>query len=151
MVRAQQCFYFSCRDVKPEAVYQLAKTYFDKIPTRKLPQLKPQRTPKGLGLRQVNINIPAKVPMLFLGFNTPSIITAKNKQAAYALTVAAALLSYDDSSRLSQTLVRKEKLASSAGASYELYNLYSGLFELNATPRKKCQFRQIKTSITRRN
>ncbi len=122
-------------DVQPNNVYKLAKKYFGKIkPSQSIPTLKPQHEPPPLGTRTVNVNTPAKVPFILMGYNVPSIKTAKQEWVPYALAVASGVLGGSASSRLQRNLVRGKEIASEADADYQPYTLFSSLFVISGTP-----------------
>lgn len=132
-------------DVKPEDVLVLAKKYFGKIPAKTLPPLKSIKEVSALGPRYLSVHIPAQLPWVTIGYNTPSLTADPQSIEPYALTVLAYLLGGGDSSRLSRDLVRGSQIAVSASANYDLYNLYNNLFILSATPAK-----QVSTEILQR-
>lgn len=123
-------------DVKPDNVLTLAKQYFGSLPAKTLPPLKSQQEVLGLGVKRVNVHIPAQVPWVILGYNTPSLTKDPKSVDPYALTVLAYLLGGGDSSRLNSDLVRGKQIAVSASSDYDPYNLYNNLFTISATPVK---------------
>ena len=134
-------------DVKPDEVYQLAQKYFGSIPKRDLPIIKPFRDVLGIGNRNITVKTPAKLPWLVLGFNTPSLTTAKEPWHAYALEVASAILSQGNSSRLPRDLIRGKQLASETSASYDLYSRLPSLFMFEGTPTSTHTIDQLKEAI----
>lgn len=121
-------------DVKPRAVYRLAKKYFGSIPAKQTPKLKPQSEPPSLGQRLVNVSAPAKLPELMLGYNVPSAKNAEINWEPYALEVLVGLLDGGKSARLTKNLIRKHHIATEVGASYDLFSYFPGLVTINATP-----------------
>lgn len=124
-------------DVVPEQVLRMAKKYFGKLPPAKLPEVKPQQEVPTLGKRNIVINIPAKVPVIFMGYNVPSLKTVDQKWQAYALEIIKAILSSDDSSRLPKELERQQQIAATVGAFYDLYSRLDNLFVFFAKPTAK--------------
>ncbi|MCK4608999.1 MAG: insulinase family protein [Gammaproteobacteria bacterium] len=136
-------------DVKPQHVYQLAQKYFAPLPERAVPQLKPQPDLSPLGKRTVEVNVPAKLPWLLMGYNVPSLKSAKNEWEPYALEMAAAILDGSDSARFTRDLVRGQQLAVQVGASYDLYARLDSLFVLDGTPAPGHNVQQLQTAFTK--
>ena len=134
-------------DVVPEQVLQMAKQYFGGLPASTLAEIKPQKEITALGKRNLVVKVPAKVPLILMGYNVPSLKTADQKWKAYALGVISAILSSGDSSRLPKELIRKQQVAASAGASYDLYNRLDGLFILNANPTAKHTTKDLEEAL----
>ena len=123
-------------DVVPDKVYALAKRYFGGLKPKKLPLAK-KRTPlMPLGRREVTVKRPAKLPLLIMGYNTPSLLSAHARWEPYALMVLSAVLSGGDSARLPKTLVRDQQVAKETDAYYSLYNRFDSLFTIQAIPAK---------------
>jgi zinc protease len=74
-------------DVNPDEVYKLTEKYFGSLKPSILPEVKPHKSLEPVGTRKVEVNVPAELPMLLMGYNVPSIVTAEDKQDAYALEV----------------------------------------------------------------
>ena len=122
-------------DVKPAKVFRLAKRYFSRIPKANLPKLKPRVEVPALGLRQIVVERPAKVPWIIMGFNVPTLVqTGPKSWQPYALDVLSGILSAGDSSRLERELVRDKQIAAHASASYRVVSLHQGLFTVSAVP-----------------
>lgn len=134
-------------DVNPNKVYYLAKQYFGDLEAQKLPITKPRNEVSGLGTRQVVVAAPAKLPLLAMGYNVPSMITAKKPWQPYALDMLSAILSSGSSSRFQRDLIRGHQLAVFADASYLPYKLHDGLFTIRAVPAVNFTIDQLKQSI----
>jgi zinc protease len=134
-------------DVKPDEVLALAKKYYGNLPSKSLPKLKTFQEVPALGIRRVNLRIPAQLPWVIIAYNTPSLTTDSKSADPYALMVLAGLLGGGDSSRLSHDLVRGRQLAVSASADYRLYNLHSNLLTLSATPAKNTTNEQMQLAL----
>lgn len=134
-------------DVKPEKVLALAKQYFGKLPAKSLPSLRQQQEVTALGTRNITVRIPAKLPWVVMGYNTPSLTTAPQSDDPYTLMVLAYLLGGSDSSRLNQDLVRGQQTAVSVSADYDIYNLYSNLFTVSGTPAKSTSKEKLQQSL----
>jgi len=121
-------------DVDPDDVVALAKKYFGAIPARELPQRKPQEEPPQLGVKRVTVKAPAELPYLLMAFRTPALRDPERDWEPYALEMLAAVLDGSEAARLNRTLVREERIASSADASYDSIARGPGFFFLGATP-----------------
>jgi zinc protease len=134
-------------DVEPEAVHQLAQKYFASIAKSKIPQLKPQTEVTQIGLRSIQVKVPAKVPYFIMGYKTPNLLNAKQKWEPYALEVLASILDGGSSARLAKELVRKQEIASSIGASYNGYGRLSDLFTFSGVPAKGIEVAAVRKAI----
>ena len=121
-------------DVEPEAVLALAKKYFGPLKPEEIIPPKPRLEPQQKGKRYVNVQVPAEVPYTIMGYKAPVLKTAESDWEPYALEVLANILDGGDSARLTRELVRGSQIATSAGASYDLYDRQAGLFLLDGTP-----------------
>ncbi|MFW6191469.1 MAG: M16 family metallopeptidase, partial [Thiohalospira sp.] len=134
-------------DVEPEAVFDAARRHFGDIEGGEEPTLKPRREPEQTGPREVVVRVPARVPQVRLGYKVPALNTAEEAADAYALEVAAGLLADGDSARLPRRLVRGEEIATSASASYGLYDRRDTLFTLSGTPGGETEPRELVTAL----
>jgi zinc protease len=134
-------------DVKPQQVYKLAKKYFAKLRKKSIPKLKPQPELQPLGKRTVIVKVPAKIPLLIMGYNVPTLKTVKEKWEAYALEVAANILAKGNSSRLARNLIRGSQIAVSADAGYPLYSRLDDLFLLDGTPAPKHSIKELQDAF----
>lgn len=121
-------------DVDPRGVFALAEKHFGSIPTRLLPERKPQDEPPQLGVKRVTVKAPAELPYVVMAFRAPPLRDAERDWEPYALEMLAAVLDGNEAARLNRTLVREERLASSADASYDGIARGPGFFYLSATP-----------------
>lgn len=136
-------------DVQPKKVMAVVQQYFGSIPSSPLEQLKPREEVAALGSKQVDVNIPAKVPMIYMGFQTPVLTTLKpaDQWQAYALDVLSTLLGGSDSSRLMKDLVRDRQMTSAVQTNYETEQLHSGLFMIVAMPTQNHTIPEIEEAI----
>jgi zinc protease len=121
-------------DVEPADVLALAEKHFGAIPSRGLPARKPQEEPAQLGARRVTVKAPAEQPYVVMAFRAPALRDAERDWEPYALEMLAAVLDGSRAARLKRTLVRAERIASSADADYEGIARGPGFFFLTATP-----------------
>jgi zinc protease len=82
-----------------------------------------------------------------MGYNVPTLKTAKKEWRAYALEVASAVLSAGNSSRLAKQLIRGRQVAVAADANYPLYGRLDGLFLLEGTPAPKHDVKQLQLAF----
>ena len=121
-------------DVVPEQVFELAKKHFGPLKPSELKQPKPRIESQQRGLRRITVRAPAELPYLLMGYKVPVLKTAAEEWEPYALEVLAGVLDGGDSARLTKSLIRKQQLAASAGAGYNLYSMRQDLFLLDGTP-----------------
>jgi len=121
-------------DADPAGVVALAEKYFGGIPARALPERKPQDEPAQLGAKRVTVKAPAELPYVLMTFRTPVLRDPEREWEPYALEMLAAVLDGSEAARLHSTLVREERIASSADASYDSVARGPGFFYLAATP-----------------
>ena len=134
-------------DVNPNKVYYLAQKYFDTIKAQPLPKTKPRHEVKGLGTRHIEVDVPAKLPILVMGYNVPSLVTAKENWQPYALDMLSSILSGSASSRFQRDLIRGDQVAVSASASYNPFQLHSGLLKLVGIPAVSNTIPQLEQSF----
>ncbi|MFH7325096.1 M16 family metallopeptidase [Desulfurivibrio sp. C05AmB] len=119
--------------VEPEQVMALAEKYYGPIAARELPAAKPRIELEQQGLRRVELELPARLPLLAMGYKVPSLPGADEDWEPYALTVLAGVLAGGESSRFSNELERAGKLAQ-ARTSYSLTARLPTLFVLTGVP-----------------
>jgi zinc protease len=136
-------------DVDPDDVVALATKYFGAIPARELPQRKPQDEPPQLGVKRVTVKAPAELPYVLMAFRTPALRDAERDWEPYALEMLAAVLDGNEAARLNRTLVREERIASSADASYDSIARGPGFFFLGATPTPGRSARDVEQALRR--
>ncbi len=134
-------------DVVPEQVFKLAKQYFGPVPAHQLPVLKPHPTVPQLGKRVVRVNMPAKLPLIIMGYHVPSIKTSEKKWVPYALELAADTLDGGESARLPTRLIRGSEVASAVNVSYDPFTRLSTLFTLTGIPGKNHSVKDLKKSL----
>lgn len=134
-------------DVDAKHVYALAKKYFGHLPAGTLPPIYSHDVNTPMNEQTITVKIPAKVPWVLLGYRAPSLVTAKPKWHAYALEVAAAILSSGQGARLGKQIVREKQLATEADVNYDLHDRLSGLFLLTGVPEKHVSPEQLKQAL----
>jgi zinc protease len=121
-------------DVVPPEVFALAEQHFGALRSKSLAQRKPQDEPAQLGLRRIAVKAAAELPYVVLAFRAPKLMDPERDWEPYALEMLANVLDGNAAARLPRTLVRTERLASSAGASYDGIGRGPGMFYLDGVP-----------------
>ena len=136
-------------DVKANAVYKLAETYFGKLQSRPQTLRKAEIEPPNLGIKKVEVRAFAQLPMLMLGFTVPTVKTIAKKYSTdpYALEIIAGILDAGDNGRFTKELVRKQQLASNVDVYYNLYARFQTQFILYGTPNQSKPMSDLKASI----
>ena len=122
-------------DVETEFVFSLAKKHFGKIPRRDIGSAADVAEPPQREMRRIQVKAPVEVPYMLVGFHTPSINRGNpDDWKPYALEILAYILDGGKSARFETELVRKQRVASSVGVSYDPVSRLSSLFVINARP-----------------
>jgi len=121
-------------DVDAEQTVLQVQKYFADIPARKTPPRNDVLEFDHIGYRHMELNFPVKVPNLFMAWNVRSLVTAKNPQDAYALTIIRNILDSGISSRLQDRLVRDKKILTAVSVSYDPYSRGDSLLSISALP-----------------
>ncbi len=121
-------------DVDHQEVFELAQRYFGALQPSKIPSRQVAKETVSLGERRVTVEIPAKVPALYIGYNVPGINTASEEWEVYALRMLAGILDGGYSARIETNLIRKQQIAASASAGYGGFSLGDTLFYLSGVP-----------------
>ncbi len=121
-------------DVSPQEVFGLAQQYFGGIKPKVLPPRKPQEEPPQLGLKRLTVKAPAELPYVVMAYRVPVLRDPENDWEPYALEMLSNVLDGNAAARLPRTLVRTERLANSAGASYDGIGRGPGFFYLDGVP-----------------
>ena len=121
-------------DVEPQEVFDMAEQYFGRIKSRALPERKPQDEPPQRGIKRLTVKAPAEQPYVLMAYRVPVLRDPDKDWEPYALDMLAGVLDGNEAARLNRTLVRGERLASSAGADYDEVARGPGLFFLSAVP-----------------
>lgn len=135
-------------DVKAQEVFQLAARYFGPVPRRETPSPQFNREVASTGERRVTVELPAKLPVLYMGFNVPGINTAEDESEVYALRMLAGVLDGGYSARIETDLVRRQQIAASAGAAYNGFALGDTLFYLSGVPANGHDLEELEQAFT---
>ena len=121
-------------DVTPEEVFKLAQQHFGAIPRKTLPDRRITEEPSQLGPQQLTVKAPAELPYVLMAYRAPKLRDPEKDWEPYALEMLAGVLDGNEAARLNRVLVRSERIASSADASYDGIGRGPGMFYLSATP-----------------
>jgi zinc protease len=119
-------------DVDPEQVIAWAKRYYGPVAKKAVPARKAQSEPEQRGMRSVIVKAPAELPFVRLGYKAPALRDPQKDWEPFALAVLVKVLGGNDAARINQALVRERRIATSAGADYELISRGPGMVFLNA-------------------
>ena len=135
-------------DVEHNNVFTLAERYFGPIKAKTLPKAAPPQEVAGLGERRIDVEITARVPAIYIGYNVPGINTAKEEWEVYALRMLAGVLDGGYSARIETELVRKQQITASAGASYGGFSRGDTLFFLSGVPTENHTVADVEAALT---
>lgn len=121
-------------DVAPDEVFAMAREHFGAIQPKALPVRKPQDEPPQRGLRRLSVKASAELPYVVMAFRAPKLADPEKDWEPYALEMLANILDGNAASRLPHVLVRTERLANSASASYDGVGRGPGVFYLDGVP-----------------
>ncbi|MCC5792298.1 MAG: insulinase family protein [Legionellaceae bacterium] len=134
-------------DVQAAEVFKLAKEHFAHLEPGRSQHRKNFPEPESLGKKTVNIEVPAKMPMMMNGYRVPSLKSAKVEWHPYALEVLAGVLSGGESARFAKEMIRKKQSASSVEAYYNPFARYDSQFIIAATPAHPEGLAQVEQDI----
>ena len=134
-------------DVDPKDVYKQAKKYFGPLKPSEVTPPKPRVEIKQLGRKRIDVQAPAKLPYLMMGYKTPVVLTTDEDWEPYALEVLANVLDGGDSARLTNELVRGSEIAVSAGVGYDAFDRMEGLFLFSGTPSSGHSVEALETAL----
>jgi zinc protease len=121
-------------DVVPAEVFALAEKYFGVIPRKALPSRKPQVEPPQLGVKRLTVKVPAELPYVLMAYQVPRMEKPAEDWEPYAFDMLESVLSGNPAARLPQTLVKTDRVASSASAGYDGVNRGPAFFYLSGAP-----------------
>ncbi|MCH2556709.1 MAG: insulinase family protein [Alcanivorax sp.] len=130
-------------DVTEAQARPLVEKFFGDMPAGETPpRPKPTLNPPA-GERRMTLHLPVRVPALFMQYNVPSLTTAEDPATFYALTMLAGVLDGGLSARVESHLVRGQRLAAGAGASYDGLQRGNGTFSFSASPNPGVSLEQL--------
>lgn len=134
-------------DVNPEKTYEMAKRYFGSIPAKPVPLLKPRTEEPSLGEIRVDVNLPAQLPYIEMGYFSTSLTDKVDAKDAYALDFLSSLMGSGSSSRFQQNLVRNQQLATDMWVDYDVFSLHPGLWYIGGSPTPTVSTLQLEQAI----
>ena len=136
-------------DVKPEEVHKLARRHFGPLAKKPLPERRITEEPRQLGPQDITVRAPAELPYVLMAYKVPVLRDPDNDWEPYALEMLANVLDGHEAARLTRALVRAERIASSAGASYDGIARGPGMFMLSGTPAQGTSARDLERALKR--
>jgi zinc protease len=136
-------------DVKPQEVFELAQQHFGGIKSRPLPERKPQEEPEQMGIKRLTVKGPAEQSYVLMAYRVPVLRDPDKDWEPYALDMLAGVLDGNEAARLNSTLVRGERLADAADASYDGIARGPGMFYLGAVPAKGRTTAEVEQGLRR--
>ena len=134
-------------DVDPQQVFALAEEHFGPLQPEPVGTPKPRGEPEQKGEKRMLVKAPAKEPYLIIGWKTPALGHAAEPWEPYALEMLVSVLDSGASSRFSRELVRGERIAASAGASYNAFNRLPGMLLIDGTPAKGRSIAELEQAL----
>ena len=134
-------------DVTAPEVVKLAERYFGRIARKNLPVRKPLAEPPQLGRQELIVRAPAELPYVLMAYRAPALRDPDREWEPYALEMLANVLDGNEAARLNRNLVRTERIASSADASYDSIGRGPGMFYLSGTPTPGKTARELEQAL----
>jgi zinc protease len=134
-------------DVVASEVIKLAEQTYGKLVPRALPARKPQVEPAQRGIKRLSVKAPAENPYLIMAYKVPKLDTVEGPVDPYALEMLSAVLAGDETARFTSELVRRDRIANRAGASYDMTSRGPALFFLDITPAQGVSVAQAEQAL----
>jgi zinc protease len=134
-------------DVDHQRVRALAEKYYGGYKKQVLPVTRPQIEPAQRGIRRVSVKAPAENPYVMLAFKAPTLRDLQGDKDVYALSVLAAVLDGYSNARLTNKLVRTDRVANSAGAEYDELQRGPSLFTIGGSPAAGVDVTRLETLL----
>lgn len=133
---------------KLEEAKSWVQKYFGNIKTTKTQKHTPQLQQKShRGYQEFISYQDVKEPTLVMGYNVPTLNTAKTANEAYGLALFADIASGHNSSRLPKTLVRQQEKLAGVSMDYGLFGFGDDVLTVSATPREGVSLEEAKALI----
>ncbi|MEE8321100.1 MAG: pitrilysin family protein, partial [Gammaproteobacteria bacterium] len=140
-------------DVDPEAVYRLAKRYFEPLPAGKPMRAEIRPEVEQRGLKRVKVRRPAELPYFLMIYKTP-VLRSDDKDndktlawEPYALEVLAGILDGGSSARFASRLVRGKEIAASVSVGYNLISRMDYALTITGTPSQDHTVAELEQAI----
>jgi len=134
-------------DVDPQSVFALAEQHFGPLAAEQVANPKRRVEPPQRGEKRMTVKTPAKEPYLIMGYKTPVLGHAEEDWEPYALEMLSSVLDGGSSARFSRELVRGERIAASAGASYSAFSRLPGMFLMSGIPAKGHSIAELEQAL----
>ncbi len=121
-------------DVDPINAIELTNQYFGKIPSSDSIKRPHNFEVAQEGEKRVNLDVPANLPLLFMGYKVPSINETTDEMEPATLLLTSLILDGTNSSRLEKELVRDQQIALQAGNYYDYGSRYITPFTFIGVP-----------------
>jgi zinc protease len=136
-------------DVTAEEVLKLAREHFGALPRKALPERRITEEPRQLGPQHLTVRAPAELPYVLMAYKAPVLRDPRAEWEPYALEMLANVLDGNEAARLNRALVRTDRVASSAGASYDGVARGPGMFYLSGTPTQGKTAEEVRQALQR--
>jgi zinc protease len=134
-------------DVTGDEVLKLARQHFGPIARKPLPLRRITEEPPQLGPQDLTVRAPAELPYVLMAYKAPVLRDPDADWEPYALEMLANVLDGNEAARLNRTLVRTQRIASSASASYDGIARGPGMFQLSGTPTPGKSARELEQAL----
>lgn len=134
-------------DVNAKDTKQWVEKYFGKLEAKNLPHRPQPQLAPAAGERRLNLHVDVQVPTLYMGWNVPSLATATTEKDFYALLMLAGVLDGGHSARIERSIVRDQRLATSASAGYQGIAREDGLFTIRATANPNVSLEELEQKL----
>jgi len=127
-------------DVDAKEVFRLAEQYYGVVPSKKLPDRKPQEEIRQIGKKHITVKAPAENQQLMMAWKVPKLEANDLENIEpYALAVLSGILDGYTNARLNKSMVKEQRLANSVDAYYEMSARGPQLFIIGASLSKQQQ------------
>jgi zinc protease len=134
-------------DVDPDTVFTLAEEHFGSLSAEDIAAPKRRAEPPQRGEKRLRVKAPAREPYLLMGYKTTALGHADEEWEPYALEMLASVLDGGSSARLSREIVRGDRVAASAGASYSAFSRLPGMLLISGIPAKGHDAEQLESAL----
>lgn len=134
-------------DVEPERVFAWARRYYGALARKAIPTRKILSEPAQRGMKRVIVKATAELPYVRLAYKAPALRDPANEWEPFAISLLVELLGGGDAARLNQILVREKRLATSAGAEYDMISRGPGMVFLYAAAAQGRSGSELETNL----
>ncbi len=133
--------------VNANEVFEMAEKYFGRLKPSAVQPLKPRPEIPQLGMRNITVKAPAKLPYLLMGYKVPVVNTAVEEWEPYALEMLTGILGGSNSARFPRELVREKQIAAGVNVGYDLFARQDDLLVIDATPAEGRSIEEVRGAI----